>query len=160
MIRNSRSLRNACSLLCSVLIVLFLERRIGVSHFLDFKSLRIPDSRFVPSGARQWYPSVCVLVCVYWCVCTGVCVLVCAYWCVYTGVCALVCAYWCVCTGVCVLVCAYWCVCTGVCVLVCAYWCVCTGVCVLVCVCVLISGIPVCPCDRSAFASIWFPASS
>jgi hypothetical protein len=29
MIRNSRSLRNACSLLCIVLIVLFLERRIG-----------------------------------------------------------------------------------------------------------------------------------
>jgi hypothetical protein len=114
--QNSRSLRNACSLLCSALIVLFLERRIGVSHFLDFKSLIIPDSRFVPSGARQWYPSVCVLVCVYWCVCTGVGVLVCVYWCVCTGVCILVCVYWCVYTGVCVLVCVYWCVCTGVCV--------------------------------------------
>jgi hypothetical protein len=33
MIRNSRSLRNACSLLCIVLIVLFLEKKIGVSHF-------------------------------------------------------------------------------------------------------------------------------
>jgi hypothetical protein len=32
MIRNSRSLRNACSLLCIVLIVLFLERKIGVSY--------------------------------------------------------------------------------------------------------------------------------
>jgi hypothetical protein len=36
---------------------------------LDFKSL-IPDSCFVLSGTLQWYPSVCVLVCVYWCVCT------------------------------------------------------------------------------------------
>jgi hypothetical protein len=72
MIRNSRSLRNACSLLCIVLIVLFLERKIGVSHFWISKV----SYQTAVSSFRA-----------------------------------------------------------------------------------LISGIPVCPCDRSAFASIWFPAS-
>jgi hypothetical protein len=72
MIRNSRSLRNACSLLCIVLIVLFLERKIGVSHFW------ISKVQF--QTAVSSFPA-------------------------------------------------------------------------------LISGIPVHPCDRSAFVSIWFPAS-
>jgi hypothetical protein len=73
MIRNSRSLRNACSLLCFVLIVLFLESKLE-SHTFGFQKFNTRQL-FRPFG----HSSV-----VSQCVCTGVCVLVCVYWCVCT----------------------------------------------------------------------------
>jgi hypothetical protein len=95
MIRNSRSSRDACSLLCIALTVLFPDGKIGALHFW------ISKVQYQTAVSSLRAPISGIPVCMYWCVCTGVCVLVCVYWCVCTGVCVLVC----VCTGVCVLVC-------------------------------------------------------
>ena len=54
MIRNSRSLRNACSLLCIVLIVLFLERKLQA--FLKLLEFRIIGSaRGIPVVGESYY---------------------------------------------------------------------------------------------------------